>query len=107
MGGRTEKSLPDIESHSHIELVLKAPQYDRWIFRVMTDGSKKGFGGMLSQEFEQWDKEGKLHKTWHPIAFCSKWTSPSEERYEPFMLKFTTLKHTLDDFDPMIYGSPI
>ena len=62
---------------------------------------------MLSQEFESMDKDGKMHKTWHPIAFCSKWTSPSEERYEPFMLEFAALKFALDDFDPMIYGSPI
>ena len=54
------------------EPVLKAPQYDGWTFRVVTDGSKKGFGGMLSQEFETTDEEGKQHKAWHPIAFCSK-----------------------------------
>src|SRR6266481_5883135 len=44
---------------------------------------------------------------WHPLAFCSKRTSPSEEKYEPFMLEFTTLKFALDDFDTIIYGSPI
>src|SRR6266481_3131314 len=44
---------------------------------------------------------------WHPLAFCSKRTSPSEEKYEPFMLEFATLKFTLDDFDAIIYGSQI
>ena len=62
---------------------------------------------MLTQEFETKDSEGKLHKSWHPIAFCSKRTSPSEERYEPFMLEFAALKFALDDFDAMIYRSPI
>ncbi len=89
------------------EPVLKLPQYDGRVFHVITDGSKKGFGGMLCQEFGTTDSKGKPHKTWHPIAFCSKWMSPSEERYEPFLLEFATLKFALDDFDPMIYGSSI
>src|SRR6266481_9361763 len=59
---------------------------------------------MLSQEFGTTNSEGKPHKTWHLIAFCSKWMSPSEERYEPFLLEFAALKFALDDFDPMIYG---
>jgi transposase InsO family protein len=87
--------------------VLKTPQYDGRVFKVTTDGSKKGFGGMLCQEFETTGPDDKPRKTWHPIAFCSKRTSPSEERYEPFMLEFAALKFALDDFDSMIYGSPI
>src|SRR6266481_5192401 len=62
---------------------------------------------MLFQEFETTDSQGKIQKEWHPLAFCSKRTSPSEEKYEPFMLEFTTLKFALDDFDAIIYGSPI
>ena len=62
---------------------------------------------MLCQEFEMTDNQGKPHKAWHPIAFCSKRTSPSEERYEPFLLEFAMLKFTLDNFDPMIYGAPV
>lgn len=61
----------------------------------------------MSQEFESTDNDRNMCKTWHPIAFCSKWMSPSEERYKPFMLEFTALKFALDDLDPMIYGSPI
>src|SRR6266481_2097403 len=87
--------------------ILRPPQYDGRIFRVVTDGSKTGFGGMLSQEFETTDSQGKIRKEWHPLAFCSKRMSPSEEKYEPFMLKFAALKFALDDFDPMIYGLPI
>src|SRR6266481_3303235 len=59
--------------------VLKTPQYDSRIFRVVTDGSKKGFGGVLLQEFETEDPTGKRTKVWHPIAFCSKRTSVSKE----------------------------
>ena len=89
------------------EPVLKAPEYDGWVFRVVTDSSKKGFRGMLCQEFETTDSQGKQRKRWHPLAFCSKQTSPSEEKYEPFMLEFATLKFTLDDLDSMIYRSQI
>ncbi|KDQ09400.1 hypothetical protein BOTBODRAFT_90649, partial [Botryobasidium botryosum FD-172 SS1] len=41
------------------EPMLKPPQYDGRPFKVTTDGSVLGFGGMLSQEFERADKSGK------------------------------------------------
>src|SRR6266481_1095411 len=41
------------------EPVLKVPQYDGRVFCMVTDGSKKGFGGMLCQEFEMMDGQGK------------------------------------------------
>src|SRR6266481_7409641 len=41
------------------ELVLKPPQYDGRVFCIVTDGSKKGFGGMLCQEFESTDEIGR------------------------------------------------
>ena len=28
----------------------------------------------------------------HPISYCSKWTSKSEAKYEPFLLEFAVLK---------------
>ena len=87
--------------------ILKAPQYDRRVFRVVTDGSKKGFSGVLSQEFETDDPKSKQKKAWHPIAFYSKRTSPSEVRYEPFLLEFAALKFALDEFDHLTYGSQI
>src|SRR6266481_1777346 len=87
--------------------VLKTLQYDGRIFRVVTDGSKKGFGGVLSQEFETEDPTGKRTKVWHPIAFCLKRTSVSEEQYEPFLLDFAALKFALDKFDHLTYGSQI
>ena len=89
------------------EPILRPPQYDGRRFRVTTDGCKDGFAGWLQQEFEHTDKHGKTHKMWHPISFCSKRTSPSESKYEPFLLEFAALKYSLDEFDPMIYGSPI
>ncbi len=89
------------------EPLLRPPQYDGRVFHVVTDGSKKGFGGMLAQEFEMTDDKGKPHREWHPLAFCSKRTSPSKENYEPFLLEFAALKFALDEFDTIIYGSPI
>ena len=44
---------------------------------------------------------------WHPISFCSKCTSKSEAKYEPFLLEFAALKYSLDEFALYIYGSPI
>ncbi|KIJ35101.1 hypothetical protein M422DRAFT_181178, partial [Sphaerobolus stellatus SS14] len=64
------------------EPILKTPAYDGRPFKVTTDGSKVGFGGMLSQQFESTDKKGKTTRHWHPIAYCSKRTSSSEEKYE-------------------------
>ena len=52
------------------EPVLKPPQYDGRVFHIITDGRKKGFSGMLCQEFEMMDSKWKPHKAWHPIAFC-------------------------------------
>src|SRR6266481_2955397 len=87
--------------------VLKTLQYDGRIFRVVMDGSKKGFGGVLLQEFETEDPTGKWTKVWHPIAFCLKRTSVSEEQYEPFLLDFAALKFALDKFDHLTYRSQI
>ena len=89
------------------EPVLKSPQYDGRRFRVTTDGSAEGFAGWLSQEFETTDKEGKRVSRWHPISYCSKRTSPSESRYEPFLLEFAALKYSMDEFSPYIYGTPV
>ncbi|KIJ22818.1 hypothetical protein M422DRAFT_86025, partial [Sphaerobolus stellatus SS14] len=41
------------------EPVLKAPIYDGRPFKVTTDGSGNGFGGMLLQQHEVTDKNGK------------------------------------------------
>jgi RNase H-like domain found in reverse transcriptase/Integrase zinc binding domain/Reverse transcriptase (RNA-dependent DNA polymerase) len=89
------------------EPILKPPQYDGHPFRVMSDGSSTGLTGFLSQPFNYVDSSGKEQTCWHPVSYCSKRTSKSEERYEPFLLEFTALKFCLDEFDPYIYSSPI
>jgi hypothetical protein len=66
-----------------------------------------GLAGFLSQPFTYTDSSGKEQVRWHPISYCSKRTSKSEERYEPFLLEFAALKFCLDEFDLYIYGSPI
>ena len=71
------------------------------------DGCGKGFGGMLEQEFVTVLEDRSIRKEWHPIAFCSKQTLRSEERYEPFLLEFAALMFALDEFADLTYGSPI
>ena len=66
-----------------------------------------GFAGFISQAFTDVDASGKEVTRWHPISFCSKRTSKSEAKYEPFLLEFAALKYSLDEFAPYIYGSPI
>src|SRR6202050_3833904 len=85
------------------ETVLKPPQYDGRPFRVTSDGSAVGLAGFLSQPFPYVDSTGKERIRWHPISYCSKRTSKSEERYEPFLLEFAALKFCLDEFDPYIW----
>ena len=87
--------------------VLWTPVYNRRPFRVTTDGCVKGFGGMLEQEFVVMMKDGSVHRNWHPIVFCSKQMSRSEEQYEPFLLEFAALKFALDKFMDLTFGSPI
>ena len=89
------------------EPLLKSPQYDGRPFRITSDGSLDGFAGWLSQEFETKDKNGKAVKRWFPIAFCSKRTSSSEARYEPFLLEFAALKFCFDEFKPYVFGAPV
>ena len=89
------------------EPVLKPPQYDGCPFRVTLDGSKDGLVGFLSQPFEEIDSKGNKITKWHPVSFCLKHTSKSEELYELFLLEFVALKYCLDEFNPYIYGSPI
>lgn len=89
------------------DTVTRAPIYDGRPFIVTTDGSKFGFGAVLSQQWDVVDKDGKERKVTYPIAFASKRTSKSEERYIPFLLEFAALKFAMDEFDSIIYGQPI
>ncbi|QRV93041.1 Retrovirus-related Pol polyprotein from transposon [Ceratobasidium sp. AG-Ba] len=87
--------------------VLRAPIYDGRPFIVTTDGSKFGFGAVLSQTWEEKGSGGRTHKVTYPIAYASKRTSRSEERYIPFLLEFAALKFACDEFDSLIFGQPI
>ncbi|QRW03526.1 Retrovirus-related Pol polyprotein from transposon [Ceratobasidium sp. AG-Ba] len=89
------------------DTVTRAPIYDGRPFIVTTDGSKYGFGAVLSQEFDVVDGSGVTRKVMYPVAFASKRTSRTEERYIPFLLEFAALKFALDEFDNMIFGQAI
>ena len=89
------------------EPVLKGPKFDGTPFIVTTDGCKYGFAGMLTQRFSTILPNGSEKTTTHPIAFISKRTSVTEEKYKPFLLEFAALKHTLDKFGDTIWGYPI
>ena len=89
------------------EPIVCSPQYDGRRFRITTDSSGDGLAGWLSQLFEETDKNGKKVTRWYPISFCSKCTSPSEARYEPFLIEFAALKFSVNEFEPYIFGSPI
>ncbi|QRV74718.1 Retrovirus-related Pol polyprotein from transposon opus [Ceratobasidium sp. AG-Ba] len=87
--------------------VLRAPIYDGRPFIVSTDGSKYGFGAVLSQRWEESDSKGNIRQVMYPVAFASKRTSRTEERYIPFLLEFAALKFAMDELDPIIFGREI
>ena len=89
------------------EPILRSPQYDGGVFRITTDGSGEGLAGWLSQPFKETDKNGEAVMWWYPISYCSKRTSISESRYEPFLLEFAALKYSMDEFEPYVFRSPI
>ena len=89
------------------EPVLSAPIYDGTPFILTTDGSKDTFAGVLSQRIKSTLPGGKEVTRLHPIAFASKRTSPSEEKYKPFLLKFAALKFAFDKFSDIVYGYPV
>lgn len=87
--------------------VLRAPTYDGRPFVITTDGSKYGFGAMLTQRWEEMDSKGKKKVVSYPIAFASKRTSRTEENYAPFLLEFAALKFGFDSFEPIVMGQEI
>lgn len=66
------------------EPVLKGPKYDGTPFVVTTDVCKFGFAGMLSQQHTTVLPNGKEVTKMHLVAFASKRTSTTEEKYKPF-----------------------
>jgi hypothetical protein len=89
------------------EPVLSAPVYDGTPFILTTDGSKDAFAGVLAQRIKTTLPGGKKVTRLHPIAFASKRTSPSEEKYKPFLLEFAALKYSFDKFSDIVYGYPV
>ncbi|QRV90579.1 Retrovirus-related Pol polyprotein from transposon [Ceratobasidium sp. AG-Ba] len=84
-----------------------APIYNGQLFTIATDSSKFGSGAVLLQEWDKVDSSGTTRKVMYPVAFASKRTSHTEERYIPFLLEFAALKFGLDEFDSIIHGQPI
>lgn len=87
--------------------VLRGPMFDGQPFIVPSDGCKDGFGVVLSRRFDDTLPDGTKMMRVHPDVFTSKRSSPSEEKYKPYLLEFTGLKCVLDKFNSIIYGSPV
>ncbi|QRV96866.1 Retrovirus-related Pol polyprotein from transposon opus [Ceratobasidium sp. AG-Ba] len=99
-----KRAFVDLKTTLTSDLVLRAPVYNDHPFIVTTNRSKYGFGAVLSQVWEEPDNAGVTRKVTYPIAFASKRTSRTEERYIPFLLEFAALKFALDEFDNIIFG---
>jgi hypothetical protein len=89
------------------EPVLSAPRYDGTPFILTTDGCTDAFAGVLSQKITTSLPGGKVVSRLHPIAFASKRTSKTEEKYKPFLLEFAALKFSFDKFSDIVYGYPV
>jgi len=89
------------------EPVLTAPRFDGTHFILMTDACQDAFAGVLSQKIATTLPGGKVVTRLHPIGFTSKRTSPSEEKYKPFLLKFAALKYSFDKLADIVYGYPV
>ena len=85
------------------EPVLQGPTWDGTPFIVTSNGSKDVFGAILAQKSTTVFASGRTVTRLHPIAFASKCTSKTEEKYKPFLLEFTGLKFALDKFSDVIW----
>ena len=74
---------------------------------MTTDGCVDAFAGVLSQKITTVLAGGKTVSRMHPIAFASKRTSTTEEKYKPFLLEFAALKFAFDKFSDIVYGYPV
>lgn len=86
------------------EPVLRGLKWDGTPFVVTTDGCKEGFGAVLTQQFSTTLPNRITVQKMHPIAFASKHTSSTEQKYEPFILKFAACKFVFDMFNDVIWG---
>ena len=101
------KTFLALKAHLVLEPILSAPHYDGTPFILTTDGCKDAFAGVLAQEITTTLPGGKEVRCLHPIAFASKRTSTSEEKYKPFLLEFAALKFAFDKFSDIVYGYPV
>lgn len=86
------------------EPILMAPRFNGTHFILTTDACKDAFAGVLSEKVKTTLPGGKEVTQLHPIGFASKQTSSSEEKYKPFLLKFTALKYLFNKFADIVYG---
>src|SRR5271156_1585276 len=101
------KAFIGLKAEMTSEPVLRGPKWDGTPFIVTTDGCQDTFGAVLTQRFETVLPNGRIVNRLHPIAFASKRTSKTEEKYKPFLLEFAALKFALDKFSDTIWGFPI
>jgi hypothetical protein len=102
-----DKAFAHLKAVITTEPVLKGPKWDGTPFVVTTDGCKEGFTGVLAQHFKTTLPSGRTVEKLHPLAFASKRTSRTEEKYKPFLLEFAALKFALDKFSNIIWGFPV
>ena len=101
------KAFLDLKTALVSKPVLQAPRYDGSNFVVTSDGCMEGFAAVLSQRIRTQNPSGKWTERLHPIAFASKRTSSTEQKYKPFLLEFAALKFALDKFSDIIWGFPV
>jgi hypothetical protein len=101
------KAFLDLKIAVMLEPILRGPRWDGMPFIITVDGCKDGFVGVLAQWSPHTKADGTVIHKLHPIAFMSKWMSPIEAKYTPFLLEFAALKFALDKFSDIIWGFPI
>ena len=103
------KAFLDLKAEMTSEPVLRGFRWDGTVtpFIITTDGCQDAFGAVLTQRSEYTLPSGKVIRRLHPIAFASKRTSETEEKYKPFLLEFAALKFGLDKFSDITWGFPI
>src|SRR6267154_4233092 len=101
------KTFLDLKAALVSRPILQAPRYDGSPFVVTSDGCQEGLAAVLSQRTRIQKPSGKWAERLLPIAFASKRTSTSEQKYKPFLLEFAALKFGLDKFSDMVWGFPV
>jgi hypothetical protein len=76
--------------------VLRYPNFNH-PFKLYTDGSKRGLGAVLCQDFSDGE---------HPIAYASRATNDHEACYGPTHLEATAVVWAIEHFRYYLLGSP-